>query len=411
MISIIIPVYNLWQMSKNCLQSLANNKVNCELEIILVDNASSDATIQEAESYGRELFGEHFRYLRHNENLGFAKACNAGAKIAKGEFLFFLNNDTCVKANWCQPLLQKLEQDNMAAVGPLLLYPNGRNQHCGVGFSLLNRVLHLYVDFPGKHHLLYKERQLQAISAAAILLDRAKFASVGGFYEGYQNGHEDLDLCFALRQKGYRLAIAPESVIIHHEGKSAGRHQHDLENAKLFSQRFGKMARPDLHIHAANDGYEAHLNEMANSYLCLPSAKEAEWNAKLKDLSQKYPEPTAIFNFLTESLQIEPLWQGGNKELVNLLLAKNEVELALNKAIENANLFPTVAMKRQLFALANKIGQKQFALEIAKQLAPDATRTKEAILIVKQHLQLAKEANDLALAKIFQDWLLEQGAS
>ena len=177
--SIIIPAWNLWETTASCLHSLARHDAG--MQVVVVDNGSSDATGPELEPLGRKLFGDRFRRVRLPENLGFAAGCNAGARAADGDALLFLNNDTQVSPGWLPPLEEALAAPGVGAVGPLLLYPDGRTQHCGVSFTLLGGVRHLYADFPGEHPAVRREHPLQAITGAALLLRRADFEAAGGF--------------------------------------------------------------------------------------------------------------------------------------------------------------------------------------------------------------------------------------
>lgn len=95
-VSIIIPVWNLWDMTAACLRSLAMHTREENVEIVVVDNGSTDATTTELEALGRALWGAAFCPVRLTANLGFAGGCNAGAAAATGDLLFFLNNDTTV---------------------------------------------------------------------------------------------------------------------------------------------------------------------------------------------------------------------------------------------------------------------------------------------------------------------------
>ena len=103
-VSVIIPAWNLWQMTAACLRSLATHSAGQDLEVLVVDNGSTDATVGELEPLGQSLWGAGFKALRLPENLGFAKACNLGAHAAAGDLLFFLNNDTTCTPGWLPPL-------------------------------------------------------------------------------------------------------------------------------------------------------------------------------------------------------------------------------------------------------------------------------------------------------------------
>lgn len=124
-VSIIIPAWNLWDITAACLRSLARYTREENVEIVVVDNGSTDATHSELEPLGRALWGAAFCPVRLTENLGFARGCNTGAAAATGDLLFFLNNDTTMTPGWLPPLREALGRGRMGAVGPLLLYPNG----------------------------------------------------------------------------------------------------------------------------------------------------------------------------------------------------------------------------------------------------------------------------------------------
>ncbi|MDR2696637.1 MAG: glycosyltransferase family 2 protein, partial [Deltaproteobacteria bacterium] len=238
-VSIVIPAWNLWDMTRDCLESLAKHTPPGAAELVVVDNGSSDATRTELEGFGRALFGEDFQAVRLDRNMGFAVGCNSGARAARGALLFFLNNDTLAAPNWLPPLLQGLQAGpGIGMAGPLLLFPeSGRVQHCAVVFAPTLEVQHLYFHFPGDHPALRAPRQPQALSGAALLLDRDVFSRCGGFYEGYQNGFEDLDLCCGLRKQGLRLACVPQSIMYHLASQTPGRNDHDSANARLINER------------------------------------------------------------------------------------------------------------------------------------------------------------------------------
>lgn len=122
--SVIIPVYDNWEMTRRCIKSLAENTAGASLEVLVVDNASTDATARGCPVLGKQLFGERFTFIRNEQNNNFAGACNQGAKLARGEFLIFLNDDTELLPNWYAPLLEDFcNYQNLGATGPVCLYP------------------------------------------------------------------------------------------------------------------------------------------------------------------------------------------------------------------------------------------------------------------------------------------------
>lgn len=110
MISVIIPVFNNWNLSQECLLSLAKTTENEDIEVIVVDNASTDATRNECSSFGENLFPERFFYFRQDENRNYAGANNIAAAQARGNFLFLLNNDTIAQDGWLPPLRKAMER-------------------------------------------------------------------------------------------------------------------------------------------------------------------------------------------------------------------------------------------------------------------------------------------------------------
>jgi len=253
--SIIIPVYNKVELTLNCLNSLNKNIDLVNNEIIIVDNGSTEKT-------GLLIKKKHpnIKIINNNINLGFSKACNQGAKAANGKYLIFLNNDTEVSGNWLEPLLRIANNDNnVAAVGSKLLFPDRTIQHAGV-IIINDKILpdplvarHIYYklneDLPEANKLFY----YQALTAACLMVRKKYFHNVGGFDEQYWNGYEDVDLCFKLQEKGWRLVYQPESVALHHESKSGDeRFKKTKENIDLLHKKWIRKITPDIII--AQDG-------------------------------------------------------------------------------------------------------------------------------------------------------------
>ena len=124
-VSIVIPVFNHISDTMNCLRSLAGHESVFSFEVIVVDNASSDATEKELVKV------KNLVYIRNKENLGFVGGCNTGADAAKGQAIVFLNNDTDVLPGWLDYLITDLEESDTGLVGSKLIYPDGSLQEAG----------------------------------------------------------------------------------------------------------------------------------------------------------------------------------------------------------------------------------------------------------------------------------------
>ena len=255
-VSIIIPVFNRLDLTRQCLRALYANTPAPRHEIILLDNGSTDGT---AEFLRAEETAGRLRVISNKDNAGFAKACNQGAAAARGRYILFLNNDTEVQSNWLGALFALGEADPAtAAVGSKLLFPDGTIQHAGVALAdcwdhdpLL--AFHLFAKEKSAFALANQRRIYQALTAACMLVRKSCFEAVGGFDEGYWNGYEDVDLCLRFQQRGWLCVYEPASVVIHHESQSGPeRYRRVSENVQRFHDKWLEKASPDVIID--NDG-------------------------------------------------------------------------------------------------------------------------------------------------------------
>ena len=217
-VSIIIPVYNQVHYTYACLVSILENTGEFDYEIIIADDVSTDAT-KEIDKFVTGLV-----IARNESNQGFLKNCNNAAKKARGEYIFFLNNDTTVQKDWLPPLVRLLESDkSIGMVGSKLIYPDGRLQEAGgIIWSDGSGWNYGRCDDPNKPEYNYV-RDVDYISGAAIMLSRKLWEDIGGFDERYAPAYcEDSDLAFEVRKRGLRVVYQPLSVVTHFEGVSNG---------------------------------------------------------------------------------------------------------------------------------------------------------------------------------------------
>ena len=251
--SIVIPVCNKMELTVQCLTALARLPEQLHYEVIVVDNGSSDGTSE----FLKQLGGDA-RIITNSENLGFAKACNQGARAARGRFLIFLNNDTIPLENWLAALVAEVtSHPEVGIVGSKLLYEDDTIQHAGVVFSRDGLMpYHLYRRFHRDHPAVNQRRIFQSVTAACMLIRREIFETAGGFDEGFQNGLEDVDLCLKVSDQGWQIVYQPLSVLYHLESQTPGRKTHEQANALRFLRRWGQrwwVADEDLYYY--EDGY------------------------------------------------------------------------------------------------------------------------------------------------------------
>ena len=215
-VSIIIPVHNNVNYTFNCLDSILKH-THESFEIIVVDDASDDETPDMLKSM------ENIAVIRNDTNQGFVESCNRGAKLSRSDYLFFLNNDTVVTENWLKPLKKAISKDNVGAVGAKLVYPDGKLQEAGgIIWNDASGWNYGRYDDPNKPEYNFI-REVDYCSGAALIVKKHIFEELGGFDERFKPGYyEDTDLCFSIREKGYKVLYQPKSIIIHFEGVTSG---------------------------------------------------------------------------------------------------------------------------------------------------------------------------------------------
>ncbi len=287
-VSIIIPVYNRCDLTERCLESIANSTNKANYEVIIVNNGSTDGTAELLAVIDGDI-----TVINNKRNEGFAAACNHGARIAAGEYLLFLNNDTEVD-DGCLDILLGAAKDhpNCGAVGAKLVYPTGKTQHAGIAISEDGTAYHIFQNFPASHKAVSTSREMIAVTAACMLIERHVFESVFGFDAAYRNGFEDLDLCMKLKQKGLTCYYCAECTVIHHEESSVGRKAHDKENMLLFESRWSGVAYQDDFKHLKPFGLAVRWGKNGGVYETLTeNVQTSELNDQsvqvMLDLAQK----------------------------------------------------------------------------------------------------------------------------
>lgn len=211
-VSIIIPVFNQWRYTDECLHALQTSQdPDIPCEIIVVDNGSTDGT--QAGLLGWQERWSIVRVERLPTSVGFSPACNHGAELAKASLLLFLNNDTIPQAGWLNPLIHAIETPGVGACGPKLLYPDrARVNHAGYVFG--NGAFYpIYHDRPADFPPANRERDYQALLGACLLVPTQLFRELGGFS---LSGLEDIDLCLKMGQRELACRYVPSSVVLHH---------------------------------------------------------------------------------------------------------------------------------------------------------------------------------------------------
>lgn len=232
-VSIIVPVFNNFAFTYNCLYSIQKHSGDIPYEVIVADDCSTDLTCE------IKKIVKNIRVCRTPDNYKFLRNCNYASKIAKGKYLLFLNNDTQVQEGWLDALVSLMEKDQkIGLVGSKLIYPDGRLQEAG-GILWDDGSAWNYGN--GKNPALPEYnyvKNVDYISGAAIMIRKILWFQIGGFDERFSPAYcEDSDLAFEVRKRGYRVVFQPKSLVIHFEGASNGKDiNHGLKSYQMINQ-------------------------------------------------------------------------------------------------------------------------------------------------------------------------------
>jgi GT2 family glycosyltransferase len=240
-ITVLIPVHNHWAITLNALRSLVAMANGTRFEVIVADDASSDATQQ----LGRQL--PWLRIWRSEVNQGFLETCNSAAALARGEWLLLLNNDVLVGDHVLDRLLETAARHPHAGVvGAAAWSADGRPQEVGGIVWADGQVWNHGRNFPPEHGFaLAYERQCDSVSGCALAIRRTLWQELGGFDPRYRPAYaEDTDLCLRVRQAGREVWVQPAARILHLEGLSHSRSTeqglkaHQLRNLEQLQQQW-----------------------------------------------------------------------------------------------------------------------------------------------------------------------------
>ncbi len=251
-LSVVVVSWNVAELLRECLVSLEQHLATHEVETIVVDNASSDATV-------RMLCSEfpQVRVIANEGNVGFAAAANQGVRASGGRLVLLLNPDARLTEDSFARLCDALEGHAGAGVaGPRLVDGAGRPA-LGAGGSfptpatVLATALGLHRLFPrsrwSRGICLSRDeperREIDWVSGACMLVRREVLSDVGGFDERFFLLCEDVDFCRRAREVGWTTLYVPETTVVHHEGSSIGRQDDELLLANAGSLRAYLAAR------------------------------------------------------------------------------------------------------------------------------------------------------------------------
>lgn len=242
LISVIIPNKDHTDDLELCLFSMTRKSTYRNYEILIVENNSEK---EETFEYYRKLPDRYpkARVLTWEKEFNYSAINNFAAKEAKGEYLLFLNNDVeILTPDWMEEMLQNCQQENVAAVGAKLYYPDDTIQHAGVVLGLGGIAGHIMCraskEDQGYFGRMISVQEISAVTAACMMVKKSDFDAVGGLDETFQVAFNDIDLCMKFRAAGKKIIFTPYAELYHYESKSRG-----LEDTPEKQFRFDKEVK------------------------------------------------------------------------------------------------------------------------------------------------------------------------
>ena len=255
LVSIIIPIKDKASITRRCIDSIYNKSTYKNFEIILVDNNSQeDGTFKMIEEYENKY--NNFKSIRLECEFNYSYINNEAVRVASGEYILFLNNDTEVMSeDFIEYMLGYARLDHVGCVGIKLLYPDKLVQHAGVVLGFGGVAGHIYVANGyydnGLFGRLVMPYNYTAVTAACLMIKKTKFIEVSGFDEKLKVALNDVDLNLKILDKGYYNVCLSNVEMIHYESKSRGyeasseKHQRFLKEQEYMKKKWGIILDKD----------------------------------------------------------------------------------------------------------------------------------------------------------------------
>lgn len=221
-LSIIILSYNTKDLVLKCirliLEHYGKEVKNKEFEIIVVDNASEDSSVQFLEKI------RGIKLIKNRENYGFSKGCNIGAKKAQGEYVLFFNSDARIEDQGLTKMIYFLQRNSKVGVlgGKLINFDGSQQASCGNFYSLINLPL-IFSEWIGFRKKPAKIQNVDWVSGGSMMIRRELFEELKGFDEKLFMYMEDMELCFRVKKRGFQTFFFPDIKIVHRELGSSNR--------------------------------------------------------------------------------------------------------------------------------------------------------------------------------------------
>ncbi len=239
-LSIIIVSYNTKELLKECIQSIEDTLQSHSFEVIVVDNGSTDGSVEEIKNFSRSeilLRKTKIKIIENKGNLGFSRANNKGIEQSSGRYILFLNSDTVVYKNTIDSMIEFMDHNKeIGAATCRVELPNGKlDDACHRGFPTpWNSLNHfsgvskifsrskIFAGYSLGYMDLSRPHEIDALCGAFMIVRREAGEQISWWDEDYFWYGEDLDFCYRLKKKGWKIYYTPEVSILHYKGASGG---------------------------------------------------------------------------------------------------------------------------------------------------------------------------------------------
>jgi len=251
LVDIIIPVHRRFDLLEQCLDAIPDAAGDIPYKIIIFDNASP---LEEANEFYPKFEGK-IKIARSKQNVGFPKACNQGVHRGNSPLLFFLNSDVILEPDSINKLVRVMDEPEVGVVGMRLVFPTehlglndqirpaGKLQHIGLSVNIRGEIHHAFMAWSPDHPRVMMQKEVFAVTGAALMTRRKIWSEAKGFNEIYSPGtFEDVDYCCTVREMGYNIRVEPEALGTHYTGATAETYKlgYNLNNNQMtFMQRWG----------------------------------------------------------------------------------------------------------------------------------------------------------------------------
>lgn len=270
-ILIVIPSKDHPEVLERCVKSIKDITTYSNYKVTVVDNGSS---LDNKSAYEHLSNQYGFKYIYEERDFNFSYMCNTGAKSEDSEYIVLLNDDTeIVTANWLEIMAGQASLKHVGAVGAKLMYPGGELiQHAGIT-NMTEGPSHKLLGQPDSESIYHGvnrvDRDVIGVTAACLMVSRAKYEEVSGLNENLPVAYNDVYFCFALFIKGYLNVIRNDVILLHYESLSRGDDHKDGEKLMRLKNERRYLYSWFPQLYGYDPFYNKALTGASNVYECV----------------------------------------------------------------------------------------------------------------------------------------------